>query len=128
MFNNKITTYSILFVLVAFATLTLFLSSSVLFDWFGIRAKEGDYVGFVVWTNFTAGILYLIVAYGFLQSEKWTFWILTAIALILFIALIALLFHIDRGGLFEFKTIRAMVFRIVVTIAFALIAFYKLLK
>jgi len=128
MFNSKIVTYSITFVLVAFALLTLFLSSSVLFDWFGIRAKEGNYVEFVVWTNFTAGILYLIAAYGFFQSNKWTFWILTAIAVILFIAFIALLGHIDRGGLFEFKTIRAMVFRIVLTIAFALITYYKLLK
>ncbi len=31
-------------ILALFAMLTLFLSSSVIFDWFGIRAKEGNYV------------------------------------------------------------------------------------
>jgi hypothetical protein len=31
-------------ILIGFGLLTLFLSSSVIFDLFGIRAKEGDYI------------------------------------------------------------------------------------
>ena len=36
--------YVVAFALTAFAFLTLFLSSSIIFNWFGIREKEG--VGF----------------------------------------------------------------------------------
>ncbi len=63
-------------VLAVFALLTLFLSSSVIFDWFGIRAKEGNYVPFIIWTNFICSILYLIAVYGFFKRTKWTFWVL----------------------------------------------------
>ncbi|PRX43821.1 hypothetical protein [Salegentibacter salegens] len=126
--KSKIFRYVIAILILAFALVTLFMSSSVLFNWFGIRAKQGDFVPFIVWTNFVAGFIYLIAALGFLQSKKWTLWILTTVALLLFIALMILLLHIDRGGSFEFETIRAMVFRIVLTITFSLLAYYQLIK
>ena len=92
--------YGIITVLSAFALLTLFLSSSVLFDWFGIRAKEGNYVPFIVGTNFLCSILYLTAAYGF----------------------IGLFVHITMDGLYETKTVGAMVFRIVLTLGFLVLA------
>ena len=64
--KNNITRI-IAIVLALFALLTLFLSSAVIFDWFGIRAKEGNYVLFVVWSNFIASILYLLAVYGFIK-------------------------------------------------------------
>ena len=39
-------------ILTLFALITLFMSSSVIFDLFGIREKEGNYVLFIVITNF----------------------------------------------------------------------------
>jgi predicted RND superfamily exporter protein len=57
-------------ILAAFGLLTLFLSTSVIFDLFGIRAKEGNYVLFVVWSNFISSILYLFAAYGFIKVKK----------------------------------------------------------
>jgi predicted RND superfamily exporter protein len=56
--------------LAGFGLLTLFLSTSVIFDLFGIRAKEGNYVLFVVWSNFISSILYLFAAYGFIKNKK----------------------------------------------------------
>ena len=53
----------------AFGLLTLLLSTSVIFDLFGVRAKEGNYVLFVVWANFISSILYLFAAYGFVKSK-----------------------------------------------------------
>ena len=126
--KNRTFRYIIAIVLIAFALLTLFMSSSVIFDWFGIRAKEGDYVPFIVWINFTAGFLYLIAAFGFINFQKWTLWILSATAALLFIALMGLLLHIDKGGAFELKTVGAMGFRIILTIVFAVLAYYKLRK
>lgn len=56
--------------LIGFGLLTLFLSTSVIFDLFGIREKEGNYVLFVVWSNFISSILYLFAAYGFIKHKK----------------------------------------------------------
>ena len=114
--------------LVAFALLTLFLSSSVLFDWFGIREKEGNYVLFVVWANFICSILYLIAAYGFIKSTKWTFQVLSISVIILTVGLIGLFVHINSGGLYETKTIGAMIFRISITLAIVFLAYLKFIR
>ncbi|MEY8020885.1 hypothetical protein AB8P51_08645 [Muriicola sp. SD30] len=126
--KSKIITYATVGVLMAFALLTLFLSSSVIFDWFGIRAKEGNYVPFVVWANFFCSWLYLLAAYGFIKLRKWTHKILVAAALILIIALIGLFFHINNGGLYETKTIGALIFRISLTLVFALLAYLRIVR
>ncbi|HLT50779.1 MAG TPA: hypothetical protein VKZ93_02415 [Arenibacter sp.] len=57
-------------ILIGFGLLTLFLSTSVIFDLFDIRAKQGNYVLFVVWSNFICSMLYLFAAYGLLGTEK----------------------------------------------------------
>jgi len=125
---KKIFSYFPVVLLLAFALLTLFLSSSIMFDWFGIREKEGNYVLFVVWANFVSSLLYLAAAYGFLKQKKVTFHILSLSALILVMALLGLFIHINSGGLYETKTIGAMIFRIAVTIAFVFLAYFKLVK
>nr|WP_321230080.1 hypothetical protein [uncultured Psychroserpens sp.] len=126
--NKKIINTVSATILTLFALLTLFLSSAVIFDWFGIRAKEGNYVLFIVWANFICSILYLFAAYGFLKSKKWTFWVLIVALGILIIAFIALLLYVNNGGLHEAKTIKAMVFRMLVTLSFSLIAFFSIKK
>lgn len=115
-------------ILAGFGLLTLFLSSSVIFDWFGIRAKEGNYVLFIVWANFISSLLYLISAYGFLKIKSWTFKTLSVATVILIVALIGLFIHIYSGGIYETKTVFAMLFRISVTIAFTVIAYFSINK
>jgi hypothetical protein len=63
-------TNSVAIVLAVFGLVALFLSSSVIFDLFSVRAKEGNYVLFVVWANFLSSILYLFAAYGFIKTKK----------------------------------------------------------
>ena len=115
-------------VLAAFGLLTLFLSSSVIFDLFGIRAKEGNYVLFIVWSNFISSILYLISSYGFIASKNWTAKLLGISAIILITAFAGLLIHINTGGIYETKTIGAMIFRISVTLVFATLAYLTITK
>jgi hypothetical protein len=115
-------------ILTLFALLTLFLSTSVIFDLFGIRAKEGNYVLFVVWSNFISSILYLFAAFGFLKNQKWAATLLVISALILIVAFIGLKIHASSGGIYETKTIGAMIFRIVVTLVFAIIAYFTITK
>ena len=115
-------------ILALFAMLTLFLSSSVIFDWFDIRSKEGNYVLFIVGANFIASILYLIAVYGFIKRTKWTFWVLIVALIILIIAFVALQYHINNGGIHEAKTVKAMIFRMLVTAAFSIVAFVRFNK
>ncbi len=125
---KKILPYLFATFLVGFGLLTLFLSTSVIFDLFGIRAKEGNYVLFVVWSNFISSILYLFAAYGFLKSKKWTTSLLGISALILIAAFIGLKFYASSGGIYETKTIGAMIFRISVTLLFAILAYFTISK
>ena len=111
----------LLLVLILFGIVTVFMSSSVLFDWFGIREKEGNYVPGIVWANFVCGILYLIAAYGIFKNQIWSRFPLTISVIILIIAYIGLFIHINNGGLYETKTVGAMAFRIGVTALFLFI-------
>lgn len=123
---KKALSYLIAILLTAFGLLTLFLSSSVIFDLFDIRAKEGNYVLFVVWANLLSSILYLLAAYGFIKNKKWTAQLLGISATILIIAFIGLFIHVKYGGIYETKTIGAMLFRITVTIVFAMLAYFTI--
>ena len=125
---KKLILYLIVVSLTAFALLTLFLSTTVILDLFDIRAKEGNYVLFVVWSNFISSILYLFAAYGFIKSKEWTPKLLVISSIILIAAFIGLKIHIDSGGIYETKTVGAMIFRISVTLLFAIIAFFTIRK
>ncbi|MBK6572570.1 MAG: hypothetical protein IPG21_08865 [Saprospiraceae bacterium] len=115
-------------ILGGFGLLTLFLSTSVIFDLFGIRAKEGNYVLFVVWSNFICSLLYLFAAYGFVKSKKWTASLMGISTIILVAAFIGLRIHANSGGIYETKTLGALIFRISVTIVFAMIAYITISK
>ncbi|NND32485.1 MAG: hypothetical protein HKN76_07835 [Saprospiraceae bacterium] len=125
---KKIIPYISAVILVFFGLLTLFLSSSVIFDLFGIRAKEGNYVLFIVWANFICSLLYLTSAYGFVRVKKWTTVPLGISVVILTIAFAGLVIYANSGGLYETKTIGAMIFRIIVTLVFALISYFFISK
>jgi hypothetical protein len=95
---------------------------------FDVRAKEGNYVLFVVWSNFISSFLYLISVYGLLTSKYWTFKTLGLSTIILAIAFIGFLFYIQSGGIHENKTVGAMVFRIALTLGFTLFAYLTINK
>ena len=98
-----------------FGLVTVFMASSVIFNLFGIREKEGNYVLFIVYTNLVCGILYLMAAYTTWTTPKLSFTSLVVSLALLIVAFIAFQFYIYNGGIHEAKTIKAMVFRIVFT-------------
>lgn len=114
--------------LAAFGLLTLFLSSSIIFDLFGIRAKEGNYVLFVVWANFVSSLLYLSAVFGFIKAKKWTVLSLGISVLILVLTFIGFLIHVKTGGKYETKTMGAMIFRITITLIFTFFAYFTIIK
>ena len=119
--------YLVVGTLLIFGLATLFLSSSIFFDWFGVREMEGNYVLLVVIANFIASILYLFAAYGFIRKKFFTAKVLWISVAVLIAAFAGLLIHISSGGLYESKTIAAMIFRIVLTGILALAA-YKMIN
>ena len=125
---KKTLKYLVAIALTAFALLTLFLSSSIIFDWFGIRAKEGNYVLIVVWANLISSILYLFAAYGFISLKKWTVKLLVSSLALLIIAAIGFFIHINSGGLYETKTMGALLFRFTVTLIFTFLAYLTTIK
>ena len=125
---KKANLYLLATILAAFGFVTLFLSSSIIFDLFGIRAKEGNYVLIVVWANFISSLAYLFAAYGFVVKRNWTSKLLGVSSVILIAAFIGFFIHINAGGLHETKTIGAMIFRITLTVVFGLFAYLLINK
>lgn len=125
--KNRLVIISAL-VLSLFGLLTLFMSGSVIFDLFGIREKEGNYVLFIVVTNFLAGFLYLLSAYGMFTSKPWASRLLVAITGMLILSFMGLMIHVNLGGIYETQTIKAMLFRISFTALFAVLAWRYILK
>ncbi|HEY5368958.1 MAG TPA: hypothetical protein VIJ75_08195 [Hanamia sp.] len=110
------------FIIGLFGIVTLFMSTAVIFGLFDIREKEGNYVLFVVVANFICAFLYMAAAYGFFTKKRWTTIVLNFSVGILVIAFIGLGIHIYSGGIYEEKTVYAMMFRTFVTIGFLMIS------
>lgn len=121
--KNRIFRSVIIIVLAAFALLTLFMSTATLFDWFGMQAKQGNYVPFVVKTNLTAAFLYLFAVYALIKKYKWAFWIMLSAALLLIYTSVLFYVHIHTGGLHKTQTIGALIFRVVFTLIFAFLIY-----
>ena len=123
---KKILLYFSAVVLGLFGTLTLFMTTFVILDLFGIRAKEGNYVLFVVWSNFISGLLYLAAAFGFVKRKAWTVKLLGVATSVVLIAFVGLIVHINTGGIYENETVGAMIFRVILTLTFAILAHFTL--
>lgn len=120
---GSILCYALAAILLAFGGLTLFLSSAVILDLFGMRAKEGNYVNFVVWANFIASCAYLLAAIGLLRKKPVGPGRLLLFATVVLLAAgIGFAFHVSGGGIHEQHTIGALVFRTSLTAVFFLVA------
>jgi uncharacterized membrane protein HdeD (DUF308 family) len=105
-----------------FGLLTLFAGGSVILNLFGMREKEGNYILFVVWSNFICGFFYLFASYGFFKLKKGTTPLMKISIWILVAAFIVLIAWIINDKPFENKTIVALTFRILLTTGFFLIS------
>ncbi len=111
------------FFLLLFGLVTLFMSSSVIFDWFGIRAKEGNFVPFIVWANWVCSFAYLLAAFGLFRLKPFAAKMLLIAAIVLIVAFLGLVFYINAGGIYETKTLYAMIFRTTITAILAVYAY-----
>lgn len=106
---------------VLFGIMTLFEGGKVLFTETG-RASAGNFVPFVIWFNWIAGFFYITTGIALFRMKSCAKKVATLIAVGSSIVLIALIVHIQSGGLYETRTIFAMSFRTIVWISIAAIA------
>lgn len=108
-----------------FGIITLFASSSVLFDYSNILEKEGNYPAPILWVNLLTSPLFLLAAIGFKHSKKWTLHLLLLILIILIVSLIVFIQLIKNGGAYETETLVALSIRIAFT---SMLSFFALNK
>lgn len=107
--------------LVLFGTISLFMTLSVIFDLFSIRKMEGNYVLFIVYTNLICSIIYLFAAFLNRKNIKLSNYGLAVALTILIVSFVGFLIFISNGGVFEIKTIKAMIFRIAFTLCMLIV-------
>lgn len=96
---------------ILFGAATVFSGGRALFGGPEVQAGFGNTVPFVLWFNFFAGFVYILVGAGLLLRRRWAVHLalLLAIATILVFAFFGL--HILNGGVFETRTVGALTLR-----------------
>lgn len=124
--RTRIVRYLIATVAIGFGLLTIWSGGSVLFGSEEARDAAGDYVPFVVWSNFVAGFFYVVAGGGLWQRWTWTPWLAAAIAVGAVGTYLAFGLHVLSGGPYEMRTVVAMAVRTGVWIGIAVFAFRSL--
>ncbi len=94
-----------------FGLLTVFSGGMALFGGEAARAAVGNAVPFVLWFNFVAGFAYVLAGLGLLLNRRWGVWLSIAIAVATALVLAAFGLHVAGGGLYEMRTVGAMLLR-----------------
>jgi hypothetical protein len=105
-----------------FGLLTIVSGGIALFGGSEARAAVGNAVPFVLWFNFAAGFAYVAAGGGLLFRRRWALWLSVAILVATVLVFIAFGVHVQRGGLYEMRTVGAMMLRVLVWSIIAIVA------
>jgi len=75
------------------------------------REASGNFVPFVVWSNFLMGFVYILTGLGIWLNKNWTKVLIIFIVSITFLTFFDFSIHISMGGVFENKTVKVMTIR-----------------
>ena len=106
-------------VAITFGIVTIIVGGKTLFAGAEERAAIGNIVPFVLWFNFAAGFAYVIAGFGLFLWKRWAAQLSAAIAVATIALFIAFVIYIFLGGMFEVRTVGAMIIRSVVWIVIA---------
>lgn len=104
-------------VAIVFGVMTVLSGGTALFGGKSVEQAVGGAVPFVLWFNFLAGFFYVLAGLGLMLRRKWAMLLSGAILSASLVVLALLAMHVMRGGLYETRTLGAMVFRCVVWLA-----------
>jgi hypothetical protein len=105
-----------------FGLLTILSGGSALFGGVAAREAVGNAVPFVLWFNFGAGFAYVAAAAGLLFQYRWGLWLSVAIVVATALVFAAFGMHVQRGGLYEMRTVVAMILRLCVWTVIVVVA------
>lgn len=94
-----------------FGLMTIKEGGFVLFDINNAQSSHGNYVPFVVKFNFFSGFIYIFIAFGLYKEKKWVKQLSLIMLFSILVVFLLFLIHIEGGGLYEKKTLFAMIFR-----------------
>ncbi len=109
--RRKIVRYILAAVTLVFGIATVKSGGDVLFWSVEAKTAAGNYVDFVLWSNFILGFVYVLCAFALLLRPRCAFYLAAAIALSTLLVFAALGVHIAVGRPYEMRTVLAMVFR-----------------
>jgi uncharacterized membrane protein len=113
---------------ILFGLLTLKSGGAVLFFDGSARAAAGNYVPFVLWSNFILGFFYIIAGIGIWLHKRWATWLAIIISIMTLLVFAAFGYHISNGGLFENRTFKAMILRSAVWVVISIATYFRLIK
>lgn len=111
---------------ILFGAMTLKAGGQVLFGGSEYQQAAGNYVLFVVWFNFLAGIAYIIAGIAIWMRLSWAVWLSLIIAVATLIVFAFFGLHILNGGAYETRTMAAMSLRSTVWILISIFSYRKL--
>lgn len=103
--------------------MTLKEGGSVVFNIGNARVVNGNFVPFVVWFNFLSGFIYLLASWGLYKRKEWTKKLGISMIILILCVFIFFVIHIASGGLYEKRTVYAMIFRTLTWMFITLTAF-----
>lgn len=107
---------------VLIGSLTILSGGIAIFGGTSIQEELGNVVPLVLWFNFASGFAYVLAGIGLWAGKHWSVWFSAAITIAIFCAWIVLGMRIAGGGLYEMRTIGAMLFRFICWLAISWIA------
>lgn len=105
-----------------FGLLTIVSGGTALFGDEAARAAVGNAVPFVLWFNFIAGFFYVLAGLGLLLKRRVAVWLSIAIAVATALVLAAFGLYVAGGGLYEMRTVGAMLLRTAVWASIAAVS------
>jgi hypothetical protein len=98
-------------VAVVFGALTLFSGGMALFGGEAAKAAAGNAEPWVLWFNFLSGAVYIAAGIGIWIGAHWGTILTRALAVALVALFAAFLWRVFSGGVYEMRTVGAMVLR-----------------
>ena len=120
--------WAISLVAVGFGLLTIKEGGMTLIGNKAAVSAAGNYVPFVLWFNFMAGLAYVVAGIGLWLQQRWAVWLAVAIAAATALTFAAFGVHVIIGGLYEKRTVIAMSLRTLVWATIAAIAWHRLVR
>lgn len=103
---------------------TFYITSAILFDLFGERAKAGNFIYITQVCNFICSFTYIISGILFFLKSKQSTTLLFIATIIMFVGYIGMLFHINSNRPFDMSVIPEMLIRTTGTMLYTAIAWH----